>query len=252
MESGAGAMDVADEKQPDDGELEGPVGSVVMTAVQDFDGYTLSMNGAYQAALEWSLDELSAVPFWELVHPDDQDRIMEDREQLVLHGPGRMFAHRVRMLCPDGTHRCIHWDIRASAEEERIYLAGVDVSHRELFVAGKRFLVGSWDWGISRDSATWSEGLFEIYGLPPATEHSLEIALQRLHEDDRVAVAEKVRHALATGQPYAATHRIVRPDGAIRWLYSTGRVFTGEDGEPQRVRGLTWDVTDSWRSPAAR
>jgi hypothetical protein len=36
----------------------------------------------------------------------------------------------------------------------------------------------------------------------------------------------------ATGHAYAASHRIVRPDGTIRWLYSAGRIFTGEDGAP--------------------
>ena len=41
----------------------------------------------------------------------------------------------------------------------------------------------------------------------------------------------------------------MRPDGAVRWLYSAGRVFVGEDGEPARIRGLTWDVTDRWQSP---
>ena len=31
--------------------------------------------------------------------------------------------------------------------------------------------------------------------------------------------------------------------------HSAGRVFVGEDGEPARMRGLTWDVTDRWQSP---
>jgi PAS domain S-box-containing protein len=239
------------EEQPGEGEFEGAVESEAMRAVQDFDGYLLSTNGAYEAVLGWSLDELSTVPFWELVHPEDQDRMMEDREQLLLQGPGRMVADRVRMLCRDGTHRLIRWDLWANAEEERIYLAGADVSDEESFVTDKRFLVGSWDWDVSRDHATWSDGMFEIYGLPRMPGHSLDIALQRLHEDDRLAIAAKVRQALSTGEPYTATHRIVRPDGAIRWLYSAGRVYNGA-GEPQRMRGLTWDITDRWHSDTAR
>ena len=131
------------EEQPGEGEFEGAVESEAMRAVQDFDGYLLSTNGAYEAVLGWSLDELSTVPFWELVHPEDQDRMMEDREQLLLQGPGRMVADRVRMLCRDGTHRLIRWDLWANAEEERIYLAGADVSDEESFVTDKRFLVGS-------------------------------------------------------------------------------------------------------------
>jgi hypothetical protein len=33
------------------------------------------------------------------------------------------------------------------------------------------------------------------------------------------------------------------PDPAHRRLYSTGRIFTGKDREPERMRGMTWDVT---------
>jgi hypothetical protein len=62
-------------------------------------------------------------------------------------------------------------------------------------------------------------------------------------------VTEAIGWALAAKESYAASHRIARPDGTVRWLYSAGRVFTGEDGEPERIRGLTWDVTDRWQSP---
>jgi PAS domain S-box-containing protein len=221
----------------------------VLVWVQDFDGYTLSINAAHRAVLGWSLDELSAVPFWELLHPEDQQRLMEDRERLVLRGPGRMPGRRVRMLCRDGTHRFIAYEMRAKPEEERIYLSGEDVTDHQPLVRGERVLVGSWDWDISRDSATWSQGMYEIYGLEPGTGHNLDIALQRIHEDDRAAVTEAIGWALAAKESYAASHRIVRPDGTVRWLYSAGRVFVGEDGEPARMRGLTWDVTDRWQSP---
>jgi len=51
--------------------------SSVLTCVRDFDGYTVSINPAYQAVLAWSVEELSSVPYWELLHPDDQDRSVE-------------------------------------------------------------------------------------------------------------------------------------------------------------------------------
>jgi PAS domain S-box-containing protein len=226
--------------------------SPVMRTVQDFDGYTLAINDVHEAVLGWTRDELSAVPFWELVHPDDRDQLMEDRERQVLRGKGCMDGRRTRTLGEDGTYRLIRWDFRANTEEERIYLAGVDISDSEgSFVPGKRQLVGTWDWDISRDSASWSGGMFEIYGLQPQPAHDLEIALQRLHEDDRALVAEEVRRSLATREPYTVVHRIVRADGAVRRLYSAGRIFTGEDGTPQRMRGMTWDCTDGWRPPDA-
>jgi PAS domain-containing protein len=55
----------------------------------------LSINAAHRAVLGWSLDELSAVPFWELVHPDDQQLLMEEPHQAKRrkgpHRPDRRF-----------------------------------------------------------------------------------------------------------------------------------------------------------------
>jgi PAS domain-containing protein len=172
--------------------------------------------------------------------------MVEDRERLVLQGPGRLDGRRARVLRKDGWYRMIRWDLRAQNQEERIYLTGVDISGSEVLVApSTRQLVGSWDWDITSDSATWSEGMFEIYGLLPLSAQSLQVALRRIYEDDRAVVAEVIRQALTTGGPYNATHRIVRRDSAIRHLYSAGRIFTGKDGAAERMRGLTWDITDA-------
>jgi PAS domain-containing protein len=217
----------------------------VMRAVQDFDGYTLAINSVHQAVLEWTRDELCAVPFWEVVHPQDRDSMMEDRERLVLQGPGRLDGQRIRTLGKDGWYRLIRWDFQARNAEERIYLTGLDLSDATTpCVFGKRQLVGSWDWDIAHDSMSWSDGAFEICGLAPLPAHNLEFALRRLHEDDRALVAEQVRRVLTTGEAYTVTHRIVRADGAIRRLYSAGRSFTGEDGWRERMRGLIWDIIE--------
>lgn len=218
--------------------------SAVLTCVRDFDGYTVSINPAYQAVLGWSVEELSSVPYWELLHPDDQDRSVEVRQWMLLSGPGCVFGHKVRMLCGDGTYRCTQWDIRSNLEEQRMYLVGMDITDREPLVTDKRVLVGSWDWHIPANTATWSDGMFEIYGLPPGETGNLETALQRLYVDDQTAVERAIRRSLTTAEPYTADHRIVHPDGRICWLHSAGRVFLDKDGDPQRMRGLTWDVTE--------
>jgi PAS domain S-box-containing protein len=212
--------------------------------VWDFDGYTLSINPACQDVLGWSVEELSSVPCWELLHPDDQDWSVEARQRMLLSGPGRLLDHRIRMLRRDGTYRCIRWDIHSHQEEQRMHLVGVDITDHEPIVTGKRVLVGSWDWHIPTNTATWSAGMYEIYGLAPGSGCSLETALQRLYIDDQATVERTIRRSLTSGEPYTADHRIVHPDGGIRWLHSAGRVFLDQHGDPERMRGLTWDVTD--------
>jgi PAS domain-containing protein len=62
--------------------------------------------------------------------------------------------------------------------------------------------------------------------------------------NDQAAVERTIRRSLTSGEPYTADHRIVHPDGGIRWLHSGGRVFLGQNGDPKLMRGHTWDVTD--------
>src|SRR3546814_3531366 len=44
-----------------------------------------------------------------------------------------------------------------------------------------------------------------------------------IHPDDRAAVLQAYGHALATGEPYARTHRLRRSDGEYRWVEKIGR-----------------------------
>jgi hypothetical protein len=99
-------------------------------------------------------------------------------------------------------------------------------------------------------TATWSEGMFEVYGLAPGSPQSLQTALAHIHPDDRTIVERPVRRILRSStadnvEPYLADHRIVHPHEGLRWLHSAGRVIFGDDGRPARIRGLTRDVTDT-------
>jgi PAS domain S-box-containing protein len=218
--------------------------SSVMMGVWDFDGYTVSINSTYQAVLGWSVAELSSVPYWELLHPDDRDQSVDVRQRMLLSGPGSVAGHQLRMLRRDGTYRRIRWEIRSDPADQRMHLAGVDISDHLPIVTGKRVLVGSWDWHLPTDTLTLSDGMFEIYGLVPAPAWRLETAFAALYVGDRAAVQRAIRRSIASFEPYTADHRIVHPKHRIRWLHSAGRVFLGENGDAQRLRGLTWDITE--------
>ena len=218
-------------------------------AVRDFDGYTLSIDPGYEAELGWTLDELASVPFWELLHPDDQHRSVEVHQRMLLSGPGRMRGHPVRMLRRDGTYRPTRWDLRSATDEERVYLVAVMDPAPEPSPAEDRVLVGSWDWNLRTDTMTWSERMAGIWGVAPVAPCGVAQALLRVHPGDRAAVARAMRDSITSGDPYVVDHRIVRGDGALRWLHSAGRVFRGTDGDPERLRGLTFDVTGRTRNP---
>ena len=70
--------------------------------------------------------------------------------------------------------------------------------------------------------------------------------IEAIHPDDR----ERVLHAAQTkqaGDKYVEEYRIVRPDGAIRWIRDRAFPVLRDDGEVYRIAGLAEDITESRR-----
>jgi PAS domain S-box-containing protein len=105
--------------------------------------------------------------------------------------------------------------------------------------------VGSWEWEIAADRATWSDQLFRIYGLEPqSVEVTFESFLERVHPEDREFVRETVQRSSQEGRPFLLDHRIVLPDSGVRWTQSRGRVVADSSGAPVRMVGTAQDVTE--------
>lgn len=109
--------------------------------------------------------------------------------------------------------------------------------------------VGLWEWDIPADRVIWTDELYRIYGLEPgAFAATYEAFLERIHPDDREMVHRTVMEAYESRRPYAFDHRLVRPDGQVRWLHGRGNVDVDERGEPVRLYGVAIDITDRKRT----
>ncbi|MBV9830349.1 MAG: PAS domain-containing protein, partial [Marmoricola sp.] len=105
--------------------------------------------------------------------------------------------------------------------------------------------MGDYDWHIPSDTNQWSDELFRIYGHEPQSFNaSYERFLSLLHPEDRERISGVHQRAYATGEPYQMMERIVRPDGEVRYLESSGEVVMDDQGVPVRMRGTCIDVTE--------
>ena len=104
--------------------------------------------------------------------------------------------------------------------------------------------MGTFDVELPSGKHTWSSRTFEIFGLPqlsPPPEP--EDLLLMVHPDDRPMVAEKFG-ILTTGKRLQAEYRIIRPDGALRWVEIYGRGIFANTGLPIRYLGVAYDITE--------
>ena len=105
--------------------------------------------------------------------------------------------------------------------------------------------LGSWSWDVLTDAISWSEQLFEIYGLrPDQFKGTLQEFIGFIHPDDRAQVYDSIAAALKSGTHFSHEERIICPDGSMRHLHSVGEVIRDESGAAVRMLGICLDVTE--------
>ena len=104
--------------------------------------------------------------------------------------------------------------------------------------------IGNWMWDIQADHVTWSREVFSMFGLHPVTfVPSKDGYMDFVHPDDRAIVTAAIDRSLATGAPYNLDHRVMLPDGSVRFVNEQGELEYDGDGQPVRMFGTMHDIT---------
>lgn len=105
--------------------------------------------------------------------------------------------------------------------------------------------LGTWRWDIASGAVEWDARLEALYGFDPGTfPGTFDAYQERIHPDDRPQMLATVDAATKDRRPYKVEHRVVWPDGTIRWIQGSGRVTVGPDGAVTGAIGCSLDVTD--------
>ncbi len=127
-------------------------------------------------------------------------------------------------------------------ERERVRHQLLD-RDRKLLAAQRIAGLGYWEWSPVSGRLHWTDQLFELYGLDPSDGIDYERYLSCIHEEDRAAMVSVIESAMRDHQPYSHVHRIVRPDGGVRFIQGNGTVDVDDDGRVVRMSGTALDVT---------
>jgi PAS domain S-box-containing protein len=120
---------------------------------------------------------------------------------------------------------------------------GVQENEQRLRLAMDVAQIAVWQWDAKTGNMTWSTDPEALFGFPSgAFGEDLRI-FRALHPDDKGRVSAAIDQALSTGTTYECEYRAVRPDGAIVWITERGRVVHGEDGNVEKLVGVSRDVS---------
>ena len=105
---------------------------------------------------------------------------------------------------------------------------------------------GSWELDIATYSFWWSDESYRLFGFEPGSiAPSYEAFLALVHPDDRAAIDRAYTDSVANHTPYEFVHRLILPDGRMRYIREVGRTTYDGQGQPIFSSGSSQDVTES-------
>ena len=117
------------------------------------------------------------------------------------------------------------------------------VSDERLKLALATSHMGVWEWDPVTDNVYRSAETIAILG-DSDLDWTLSSLKKMLYTDDAGSVNGAFDRAVADKTVYRSEHRIVRPDGEVRWISDIGRAVYGEDNRPVRMVGTVQDITE--------
>ena len=142
----------------------------------------------------------------------------------------------------------IRTDITAVREgEEALRLSEERLRRGQLYAN-----IGTWEWNIETGDLYWSERIAPLFGYAPGKlVTSYENFLNAVHPDDRQAVIDAVNACVEHDAPYEIEHRVVWPDGTVRWLLERGAVTRDAAGQAKKMLGVVQDIDARKRAELA-
>lgn len=108
--------------------------------------------------------------------------------------------------------------------------------------------LGSWELDLVKDKLWWSDENFRIFGAEPGTCNTYETFLGTVHPDDRDFVNQAYTDSVKNRTRYDIEHRLLMPDGSVKWVHERCKTYYADDGTPLRSAGTTLDITERKRA----
>ncbi len=235
------------------------VQAAVGIAQTSLDGTWLQVNKRFCEMVGYSQDELLGRTVLDITHPDEREasstavrRLLAGEisswsvEKRYVRRDGAIVYGRLCLSLVRDQHHLPQYFIGVVEDiTERIQAEhALNESERRLQLALSAG-VGLWDCDLRARAVVLSPQYRSAFGAPPL---SYGEWMTLIHPDDRDRVAAIARHGVERTHEWEAEFRVLWPDGSLRWILSKAKVILGEDGRPERMVGVSLDITERKRT----
>ena len=200
------------------------------------------------------------------VHPDDIEAAAAELQKSIARNQD--FSAMFRIIWRNGEVRYIearahalkdnnrktlrmigvNWDVTSQKiTEEKLNSTNKQLTYNEsrFKQAQQTAHIGNWELDFASGIALWSEESCRIYGLSiDDNKQSYEAWQSFIHPEDLKYVTEIIKESQKTLSPSTFYYRIIRKDGAIRYIYSKTQFDFNAEGKAIGLYGITHDVTE--------
>src|ERR1700739_2021917 len=110
---------------------------------------------------------------------------------------------------------------------------------------------GTFGWKVRTGELIWSEETYRILGFARETNPTLDLVFDRIHPEDRERMQELRDRAAQNGTDLDVEHRILLPDGVIRYVHAVAHAGRDSSGNLEYM-GVVTDITERKRAEEER
>lgn len=217
----------------------------------------LEITGFESAALMPSGENIYSIFFEE-----DQEKIHAIVDDAII--TGNPYSYEARILRPDGDFR--HVEVRGLPIKDKngkvIKTKGTfnDITQTKKYQekilqnelrfnkAEETAEIGNWELDLSTGLYVLSNGIYKILGIKPVDELiDFKKQISMVHPDDVSYVKKTVESAIKKQSDYILEHRIIRPNGDVRYVKTNATMIKDSKGKPTKISGLVVDKTEEKR-----
>lgn len=198
--------------------------------------------------------------FIEAIHPDDRSNVIRATEAHLQSGVDYEVEYRIISQLT-GEERWLRSRGHAEYNEQKkpVRIRGIvqDITElHELIEAFKRSenqlkkaqrlaQIGNWELNHINGTLYWSDEVFSIFELDPSQfQPDYQSFLKQVHPDDRRQVDDSFASSLVNKESYSLDHRVIMPDGAMKYVHETCETLYDPSGQPLRSLGTVQDITN--------
>lgn len=222
--------------------------------VLDLEGKIIAVNQAYCLMIGYSREELLQKYTWDIDADEDKATVQANIARVCEAGYARLEKrHRTRdgrildveiavafLRDFGGQMICFCRDI----SERKKCEARMRKSEASFQMSQRQSHTGSWELDHQTGRLSWSDEAYRIFELDPASfGASYEYFLSIIHPEDREKVNEAFLKSLNDRTFYHVEHRLLMPDGRIKYVFEFCETSFAESGEPLVSNGTVQDVT---------